>query len=190
MKPVPALIEYLKQRFPVNRVVALLTVLVFVPLAGSITAWAAKHFPGLPIPSKGTITAGLAIGAAGAVSIGYKFLTNWGAHEDRLHRLAEQAQVLAHELHLAQLDAEIAQLAAETKKQVAAIEAGSLHIGDVTPPSPPPSPPSSPLEPPDWVEEAPRPPAPIPATSPPITHTHPAPTTQHSQSLPPTGGPQ
>lgn len=126
MTPVNALIAYVKQHFPVNRVIALLTVLIFVPLASSVTAWAAKHFPGVPFPSKGAIVTGLAIGGAGAISIGYKFLENWGKHEDRLHALAVKAQELAHELHLAEL-------AAETKKQVAAIEEHLLQFEDATP---------------------------------------------------------
>jgi len=121
MNPVAHLIAYAEERFPVNRLVALATVFIFVPLAASFSAYAAKHFPGLPVPSNATIVSGFALGATAAISIGYKFLSNWGAHEHRQWSTVVGVVERAHELQKERLRL-------ESQERVAAIQATeSVH---------------------------------------------------------------
>lgn len=81
MSFVDDLIDKLQGAFPVNRIVAFLTPLVFVPVSAFAAAWAAEHFPGLPQFSPGEITAFMGIGATAALAAGYKWLDGWQKHE-------------------------------------------------------------------------------------------------------------
>lgn len=66
-----------KKVWPVNRVVTVLIPFVFVPASGAITAWVAVHFPGLPHFDP-TVVAGYgALGAAAALTAGYKWMDGW-----------------------------------------------------------------------------------------------------------------
>lgn len=100
MNPLKLLAEglsYLQSKFPVNRVVVLLTPLVFVPVAGYVTSWAAVHIPGLPAINPTEVTALFGTGAATALALGYKWIDGWIKHE--------QAE---HGITLIELEAEIA----------------------------------------------------------------------------------
>lgn len=69
--------QKVKKTWPVNRVVTVLTPLVFVPVSGAVTAWLAVHFPGLPSFDP-TVVAGYgALGAAAALAAGYKWMDGW-----------------------------------------------------------------------------------------------------------------
>jgi hypothetical protein len=52
----------------------LLTPLVFAPVAGFLTAWVAKNFPGLPPIDPAHVTALFAAGSLSALTMGYKFV--------------------------------------------------------------------------------------------------------------------
>lgn len=75
---------YLQKQFPVNRVVVLLTPLVFVPVAGFVTAWVAQHFPGLPQFDAGQVTGFFVAGATAALTAAYRWLKGWEAHEAQI----------------------------------------------------------------------------------------------------------
>lgn len=65
-----------------NRVVALLTPLVFAPLAGAVTAWLAKHAPGVDVDQdqlQSIFIAGAVIGLAPAA----QWLHGWQKWEAR-----------------------------------------------------------------------------------------------------------
>lgn len=67
----------IRKTWPVNRVVTVLTPIVFVPASGAVTAWVAVHFPGLPTFDP-TVVAGYgALGAAAALAAGYKWMDGW-----------------------------------------------------------------------------------------------------------------
>jgi hypothetical protein len=66
-----------KKAWPVNRVVTILTPIVFVPAAAAASAWTAVHFPGLPHFDP-TVVAGYgALGASAALAAGYKWMDGW-----------------------------------------------------------------------------------------------------------------
>jgi uncharacterized membrane protein len=67
----------IKKELPVNRVIALLTVFVFVPGATSVTAWLAVHFPGLPQFDPTVVAGWGALGAAAALTAFYKWMDGW-----------------------------------------------------------------------------------------------------------------
>lgn len=69
-----SLIDFLQTKFPVERVVALLTPLVFAPLSAAAAAWLAIHFPGLPHVSSTTLTALMSSIALTAGAAAYKWL--------------------------------------------------------------------------------------------------------------------
>ena len=76
-----------------NRVVALLTPLVFAPLAGAVAAWLAKHFPALGM-SKADVQEIFIGGALIALAPALQWLHGWQKHEAR-QADAEQALALA-----------------------------------------------------------------------------------------------
>jgi hypothetical protein len=81
MRLLNILIDKLQAAFPPNRIVVILTPLVFMPLAGSITAWAAVHFPGLKL-SEGLVIGLGGAAALGALTLAYKWLDQWQHHEN------------------------------------------------------------------------------------------------------------
>lgn len=75
------LIDKLQETFPPNRIVVLLTPIAFMPVAATVTAWVATHFPGLELDEG--IIIGLAGGAAlAALTLAYKWLDQWQRGED------------------------------------------------------------------------------------------------------------
>jgi hypothetical protein len=75
-------IDYGQEKFPPNRVVVLLTPLVFAPAAGYVTALVAKQIPGVSLDS-GQLTALFIAGGTAAVVKAYKWLDGWQKEEDR-----------------------------------------------------------------------------------------------------------
>lgn len=80
MKVLSALIDYLQAKFPPNRVVVLLTPLVFAPAAGFVSAWVAQRVPGVTL-DPAEVTGVFVAGAAFAVAKAYKWLDGWQKHE-------------------------------------------------------------------------------------------------------------
>jgi hypothetical protein len=76
-----------------NRIVAVLTPLVFAPAAGAIAAWAAKHAPGVSI-SQQDLTNVFIAGALIALAPAAQWLHGWQKYEERQAN-AEQAVELA-----------------------------------------------------------------------------------------------
>ncbi len=71
--------------WPVNRVVTLLTPLVFAPAAGYVATWVPQHVPGIAFqPSRAQLVGLFALGATRALVIAYKWLDGWQYHENRL----------------------------------------------------------------------------------------------------------
>jgi hypothetical protein len=77
-----------------NRVVAVLTPLVFAPLAGAVAAWLAKHFPALGV-SKNDLQEVFIGGALIALAPAAQWLHGWQKYEERQAE-AEQALELAN----------------------------------------------------------------------------------------------
>jgi hypothetical protein len=77
-----------------NRVVAVLTPLVFAPLAGVIAAWLAKHFPAVNV-SQGDLQEVFVAGALIALVPATQWLHGWQKHEAQ-QADAELALELAH----------------------------------------------------------------------------------------------
>lgn len=88
------LIDSLQTKFPVNRVVVLLTPL-FVAASAWVSGYVAQHFPGLPALSAGEVTALMIAGAAAAVGAAYKWIDGWQKHEAQLHSAAPGRKVAA-----------------------------------------------------------------------------------------------
>jgi hypothetical protein len=65
-----------------NRVVAVLTPLVFAPLAGAIAAWLAKHFPAVDL-SQDDLQQVFVAGALIALVPATQWLHGWQKHEAR-----------------------------------------------------------------------------------------------------------
>ena len=65
-----------------NRIVALLTPLVFAPLAGFVSTWAAKNMPGVDIPP-GQLEQVFIAGALIALAPAAQWLHGWQKHEAR-----------------------------------------------------------------------------------------------------------
>ncbi len=73
-------IDNLQATFPPNRIVVLLTPLVFAPAAGYVSALVAKQIPGAHLdPTE--VTAVFLAGATGAVVKAYKWLDGWQKSE-------------------------------------------------------------------------------------------------------------
>jgi hypothetical protein len=80
MKLLNRLLDRLQATFPPNRIVVLLTPIIFVPAAGWAAAWLAKHVPGLNV-SPGEIAAFVGAAALAALTLAYKWLDGWQHHE-------------------------------------------------------------------------------------------------------------
>jgi hypothetical protein len=63
-----------------NRVVAILTPLVFAPLAGFVTAWVARNAPGLPALDTTQVTALFVAGATIAFGKAALWMRGWHLH--------------------------------------------------------------------------------------------------------------
>jgi len=85
------LIDYLQEKFPPNRVVVLLTPLVFVPAAAYISALAAKQIPGVHL-DPAEITGVFVAGGLGAAVKAYKWLDGWQFHERQRVGAVEDAK--------------------------------------------------------------------------------------------------
>ena len=66
-----------------NRIVAFLTPLVFVPVAGWAAQWSAQHLPGVPNLDPAQLTGIFATGAVAALTMAFKWLQGWQQHEAR-----------------------------------------------------------------------------------------------------------
>lgn len=71
----------LREAWPVNRVVASLTPIVFVPVAGFVAAWTADNFPGLPPMDENWLAGIFIAGAISALTAAYKWLDGWQKYE-------------------------------------------------------------------------------------------------------------
>ena len=76
-----------------NRIVAVLTPLVFAPAAGAVAAWVAKHAPGIDL-SRDELTNIFIAGALIALAPAAQWLHGWQKYEDRQAQ-SEQAIELA-----------------------------------------------------------------------------------------------
>jgi hypothetical protein len=65
-----------------NRIVAFLTPLVFAPLAGVVSTWAAENLPGVNVPSSAVEEIFIA-GALIALAPAAQWLYGWQKHEER-----------------------------------------------------------------------------------------------------------
>src|SRR6266496_4198388 len=65
-----------------NRIVALLTPLVFAPLAGAVSSWLAQHFPGVNV-SESNLQAIFIGGALIALAPAAQWLHGWQKYEAR-----------------------------------------------------------------------------------------------------------
>jgi hypothetical protein len=65
-----------------NRIVAVLTPLVFAPLAGAVASWLAQHFPGIDVKQSDVQEIFIA-GAAIALAPAAQWLHGWQKHEAR-----------------------------------------------------------------------------------------------------------
>src|SRR5262245_17074182 len=75
-----------------NRVVAVLTPLVFAPLAGSISAWLAEHFPGFNVDAD-QLQAVFIAGALIALAPAAQWLHGWQKYEARQAEAAKASVV-------------------------------------------------------------------------------------------------
>jgi len=91
-----------------NRVVATITPLIFAPLAGAISALAAKHFPGVDVPASSLEEIFIA-GALIAFGKAAQWTQGWQKWEAREAQREEAAQALdAREADIAAREAELA----------------------------------------------------------------------------------
>ncbi|HET6449279.1 MAG TPA: hypothetical protein VFG31_09235 [Conexibacter sp.] len=72
-----------------NRIVALLTPLVFAPLAGAAAAWISQHFPGVDVQQSDLQQIFIA-GALIALAPAAQWLHGWQKHEARQGELQQQ----------------------------------------------------------------------------------------------------
>jgi hypothetical protein len=75
-----------------NRVVAVLTPLVFAPMAGAISAWLAEHFPGFDVPPD-KLQAVFIAGALIALAPAAQWLHGWQKYEARQAEAAKASVV-------------------------------------------------------------------------------------------------
>jgi hypothetical protein len=85
----------------INRVVAILTPLLFAPLAGTCAAWLAEHFPGVDIPAAQLQEVFIA-GALIALAPALQWLHGWQKHEAR--QAEEDAAARAEEPYAVDAD--------------------------------------------------------------------------------------
>lgn len=80
------LLTYLREAFPINRVVALLTPFVATGV-GIVSAWLADHAPFIADQVSGDQLTAIALGGILAtLTVAYKWLDGWQDYEDRLDR--------------------------------------------------------------------------------------------------------
>jgi hypothetical protein len=84
VKLLNGVIDYLQKKFPPNRVVALLTPLVFVPASAFVSAWVAKNIPSAHL-NPAEVSGAFVVGGLAAVTATYKWLDGWQKHEERGH---------------------------------------------------------------------------------------------------------
>lgn len=77
-------IDQLQAKWPPNRIVAVLTPVAFVPLAGFLATWVANHFPGIPTLDPNWLSGIFVTGAASALLMAYKWIDGWQKHEARV----------------------------------------------------------------------------------------------------------
>jgi len=65
-----------------NRVIAVLTPVIFAPLAGYIAAWVAKHLPGVEVQPE-DLTPIFVAGALSVLAPMWKWLDGWQKYEQR-----------------------------------------------------------------------------------------------------------
>lgn len=70
------LIDKAQDAFPPNRIVILLTPLIFAPAAGWVSAYVADHFPGLNL-DEAAVAGVFVAGALSAVTLAYKWVDGW-----------------------------------------------------------------------------------------------------------------
>jgi hypothetical protein len=78
-----------------NRVVAVLTPLVFAPLAGAVTAWLAEHFPGFNV-DQDQLQAIFIAGALIALAPAAQWLHGWQKYEERQAQSAKASVEAEH----------------------------------------------------------------------------------------------
>jgi hypothetical protein len=79
-----------------NRVVAVLTPLLFAPLAGAIAAWLAEHFPGFQV-DQGALTEVFIAGALIALAPAAQWLSGWQKFEARQAQLERDVALAGSE---------------------------------------------------------------------------------------------
>jgi hypothetical protein len=90
-----------------NRAVALLTPILFAPLAGAVSAWVATHIPGADLPPD-QVQAVFIAGALIAFGKAAQWLRGWQAYEAREAEGASAAMAL--DSRTAELEARLAEL--------------------------------------------------------------------------------
>jgi hypothetical protein len=88
-----------------NRAVALLTPIVFAPLAGALSAWVATHVPGADLPAD-QVQAVFVAGSLIAFGKAALWLRGWQAHEAR--EAADASAAMALDARTAELEARLA----------------------------------------------------------------------------------
>ena len=102
-----------------NRLVAVLTPLVFAPAAGACAAWLAEHFPGIDIPAD-KLQAIFIAGALIAFGKSAQWLHGWQQYEQREAAATERATALDQE----------SAIAAQTAAAPATVPAGDTFAED------------------------------------------------------------
>jgi hypothetical protein len=90
-----------------NRTVALLTPILFAPLAGAVSAWVAAHIPGVDLPPD-QVQAAFIAGSLIAFGKAAQWLHGWQAHEAR--EAADASAAMALDSRTADLEAQLAEL--------------------------------------------------------------------------------
>jgi hypothetical protein len=90
-----------------NRVVAVLTPILFAPLAGAVSAWAAAHIPGVDLPAD-QVQAAFIAGALIAFGKAAQWLHGWQTHEAR--EAAGASAAMALDARTGDLEARLAEL--------------------------------------------------------------------------------
>jgi hypothetical protein len=81
--PTMKAIDAVQAKWPPNRVVVLLTPIVFVPLSVWASGWAAANLPGLPPLTSGEILGVELAGALAALKLVDRWVDGWQKHEER-----------------------------------------------------------------------------------------------------------
>jgi hypothetical protein len=85
-------IDYLQAKFAPNRIVVLLTPLVFVPVSAAVSAWVAQHFPGMNL-DPAVVTGFAAAGALSALTMAYRWIDGWQAEEQAFNDLYHDKEI-------------------------------------------------------------------------------------------------